>query len=344
MGIQFNLRISHGNPVYLNILFHTFSPVSQEVGVPESGVCTQPTSGPDVSSQPQEHWSSWDKDKLQVLSEGDIAAVCVKQEEEDTQPPSCRQTQTDTVLEELLPSTSGKWMKTEEEDNGYGRSEAAPLWQPLPLDSLDENENSDADYTEGRGSNSCLNTVTSKINAKQILNSPNKASLSCKMCGESFHSRSSLAMHVKSHSNNTPALFPPDHSAAAAVALADGAMQALEAHRSNNLCYICGKTFSTRTHLKRHMLVHTGQKPHCCKICGRRFARGECLRIHMRIHTVEKPYTCEVCGRGFRQRGNMICHIRTHTGEKPHRCVICSRPFAYKKDMLRHMQIHSKKT
>ncbi|XP_053172041.1 zinc finger protein 502-like isoform X1 [Scomber japonicus] len=305
-----------------------FSAVCQEVGVSAAETFTQPTYGTDASPEPQELWTSWDKDKLQELSESDVTAACVKHEE-STQPISCRQTQTETIREEeLLPSTSANWLKTEEEDDGYGRSEAANVWQPLSSDSMDENNTSDAEYTERGGPNS---------HPKQRLNSPNTTSLSCKLCGESFQSRSSLVIHVKSHSNDTTALCPPDHAA-----LADSAIKALGAHRGNNLCYICGKTFTTRTHLKRHMLVHTGLKPHCCKICGRRFGRGECLRVHMRIHTVEKPYSCEVCGREFRQRGNMICHIRTHTGEKPHRCIICSRPFAYKKDMLRHMQVHSK--
>ncbi|XP_067444536.1 zinc finger protein 771-like [Thunnus thynnus] len=323
-----------------------FTAVSQEVSVSEAEASTQPTHSADAFPEPQEHRASRDQEKLQDLSQRD-AVACFKYEQ-SMQPSSCCQTQTETSREEeLLPISSAEWLKTEEEEDGYGGSETANFWQPLSSDSMDENDTSDAQSTQRGGSNSCSKTVKSKKRTKQRLNSPslstkqrnNQRTWSCKLCGESFHSRSSLMMHVKSHANNTATLCPPKHAA-----LADNGIEALETHRENNLCYICGKTFTTRTHLKRHLLVHTGQKPHCCKVCGKRFARGECLRIHMRIHTVEKPYTCEVCGKGFRQRGNMICHIRTHTGEKPHRCVICSRPFAYKKDMLRHMQVHAKKT
>ncbi|CAK6972657.1 uncharacterized protein LOC128355732 [Scomber scombrus] len=135
-----------------------FSAVSQEVSVSEAEASTQPTHTADASPEPQEHWTSRDNDKLQELYE------------QSTQPISRRQTQTDTSREEeLLPSTSTDWLKTEEEDDGYERSEAANFWQPLSSDSMDEHDTSDAEYTERGDSNSCLKTVKSKQKAKQRL-------------------------------------------------------------------------------------------------------------------------------------------------------------------------------
>ncbi|XP_015254717.1 PREDICTED: zinc finger protein 260-like [Cyprinodon variegatus] len=155
----------------------------------------------------------------------------------------------------------------------------------------------------------------------------NVTAFHCGTCGESFLRRSSMVIHAKSHATPFSPLCPSERAAPAPTV--------------DNLCHVCGKTFTTATHLKRHMLIHTGQRPHRCKECGKTFARGECLRIHMRIHTVERPYACQRCPKSFRQRSNLVTHMRMHTGEKPYLCSICSQPFTYKKDLNKHTQSHS---
>ncbi|XP_069559283.1 zinc finger protein 605-like [Brachyistius frenatus] len=288
----------------------------------------------------KEHWPSGDKGRLQDLFQGEAFAF-VKSEQRTE---SCCQSQTvaGTEGELLLPHTSTEWKKTEEEMDGYGGFD---FCQPISSDSGAENDTGDAEWMKSSGLNSCSTAAKANASVKQrqdgpILNTQprtNEKPFCCKLCGKAFHRRYSLTIHLKTHANNTPAIRPSNHAVSAEIG-----PQLLETYKEDNLCHICGKTFTTRTHLKRHMLIHTGQKPHCCKECGRRFARGESLRIHMRIHTVETPYTCEVCKKGFRQRSNLISHMRMHTGEKPYRCGICSRPFAYKKDMMRHTQVHTK--
>ncbi|XP_061925507.1 zinc finger and SCAN domain-containing protein 2-like [Entelurus aequoreus] len=82
-------------------------------------------------------------------------------------------------------------------------------------------------------------------------------------------------------------------------------------------CSHCDKTFKYHCHLKRHMRIHTREKPFPCSICGLSFTRKNNMKEHTRTHKGEKPFSCSVCDSSVLRGENLQTHMRTHTGEKP---------------------------
>lgn len=77
-------------------------------------------------------------------------------------------------------------------------------------------------------------------------------------------------------------------------------------------CSHCGKSFKTKSHLQRHILTHTGEKPYHCSRCGSKFNQSSSLRNHIiAIHTKEYPHYCQHCNKGFLMPALLHKHLAT---------------------------------
>ena len=107
----------------------------------------------------------------------------------------------------------------------------------------------------------------------------------------------------------------------------------------------CRKRFGRLDHLKRHMLIHTGQKIKCSYVsCTRVFRDKYALRIHTQsVHEQAEPYVCGEggCDKKFRTRMARKRHQMDSHGKAAHQCQYCSKNFLQKHLLDGHMTLHT---
>jgi len=85
-------------------------------------------------------------------------------------------------------------------------------------------------------------------------------------------------------------------------------------------CYECLKTFANKDKLKRHFVIHTGEKAYPCLECDSKFTRKDKLSHHWNVKHNEEyvkiGHECYVCNKAHGSKWHLNRHMqRTHSFE-----------------------------
>ena len=115
----------------------------------------------------------------------------------------------------------------------------------------------------------------------------------CQECNKAFVTKESLTKHVKAHETrqtrtSMSAEFDP-----------------LRPHK----CTVCNKTSRHAIYLKKH--GKCGQR-YPCDQCEITFVSKSYVKIHKRLHSGEMPFSCSKCLKTFTQSSTRDSHLKTH--------------------------------
>ncbi|CAL1301204.1 unnamed protein product [Larinioides sclopetarius] len=147
------------------------------------------------------------------------------------------------------------------------------------------------------------------------------------------------------------------------MTLATGSTNSMHLFR----CPHCTYSSNLKGNLKKHMLIHTGERQFECKflnfsagfvqqiafpatntktsvyhchLCAYASPHKSNLKTHMLVHTKERQFVCVHCKKAFTTKGNLKMHARIHSGERPYECSICDKKFTQKSSLLSHQFTH----
>ncbi|XP_055081096.1 oocyte zinc finger protein XlCOF6-like [Periophthalmus magnuspinnatus] len=197
---------------------------------------------------------------------------------------------------------------------------------------------------------------------------------SCYTCNKGFSRKSGLQQHLQvCEEAKAPQDAAPEeeetfgcsvcgHRADSASLLTDHMTNHVVISDTGGTCLVCHKTIQkSKNDVRRHMMIHSGEKPFSCTGCGKSFNRNSTLQVHMNICSIAVPvqkdsqekepeeedeeegtFGCSLCDKHFFRKGLLTDHLTTHLSTPPGTCLVCLRSIGTKRnDVRRHMMIHS---
>lgn len=221
---------------------------------------------------------------------------------------------------------------------------------------------SNAQHYRGTESSEHLSQKDGLFLYQQLHSNPKrKKRYQCPQCEKSFHLKTALQMHSRTHTGGKPhqchkcekcysmkahlvnhLKFHTRKSKLNSLPIGEKHNTELKTNinqEGNNKAHVrqnreeADDTKSERAVLLKwgqviHITLPNGDIRYKCTECEKYFKRKSALYLHCKTHTGENPYQCATCKKTFRLKAHLVGHQRSHTGERQYKCTKCEKRFS----------------
>ncbi|GAB0099822.1 hypothetical protein DMENIID0001_157110 [Sergentomyia squamirostris] len=108
-------------------------------------------------------------------------------------------------------------------------------------------------------------------------------------------------------------------------------------------CAYCGKMFSMKEYLVRHIGCHSTLRRFPCHLCPSRFKRNHDRTIHERsVHGEDDTtFECHICSKKYKTKSQLNRHVKVVHNKKSFKCSFCSNAYKTNFCLTKHMETHN---